>query len=171
MQRYGKQTPAVRVFALILMALLAFGGCVSAQKKPLPVRPSPVVPPDRIPRTQVNPTPQRTPSNTAITAEFNGMVQAETGVKKSYTVVLGNVAITGIEIKTAGKITTSQDIRKRATQKLEADPRIVKAYVTTDTATTAEIKKIAEEINRGKPATDYMDRLKGIIQRIRSIQV
>lgn len=82
LKRYGKQVPAIGVVALIMMALLAFGGCVSAQKKPLPVRPSPVVPPDRIPRTEVKPTPQRTPSNTAITTEFNGMVQAETGVNQ-----------------------------------------------------------------------------------------
>ncbi|MHB9093291.1 MAG: hypothetical protein ACYC21_01355 [Eubacteriales bacterium] len=97
--------------AIIIVATLVLtvaGGC-SAQKKPLPPRPGPV-PPDRVPRIQVKPTPQKPIAvSRDSAADINGKAESIHGVKKAHTVVVGNAAVIGIETTTTTNVGTVRD--------------------------------------------------------------
>lgn len=154
--RHLKGKIAVVMAVFLVLALMA--GC-APQKKPVPQRP--------LPGTEVNPTPNRTPAqNRDIAADIADKVIAIPGVERAYTVVIGNAVLIGIDLDAGKQEKGISDVKNRVAGKAEADPRIVRAYVSTDPDVTARIREIADNIRKGRPLTDYLDEIGEIIQRL-----
>lgn len=153
------------VILVVIFALTVWGGC-TPQKKPVPPTPGPVAP-DRAPSTPVKPAPDRTAEeNRDIAADITKKVEAVNGVKKAYTVVVGNAVLIGINLDSAREEKGISSVKNRVAEKAEADPRIVRAYVSTDPDVTARIREIADNVRKGRPVTDYLDEIGEIIQRL-----
>lgn len=151
---------SVLLVGCYLVSVIA--GC-TAQKKTLPPGPDPV-PPDKVPRMNVKPSPQKS-SN--IGADLNKTAETVKGVKKAYTVVFGNVAMVGVDIDKALDSDRTSILEKQVKSKIERDSRIVKAYITTESDITARIKKVASEVEKGQPLSNYLDEIKDIIKQIK----
>lgn len=162
MQRaYGKFT----IFLTAFMVLALLAGC-TPQKKPLPPNPG-TVPPDNVPRTEVKPTPRRTPAeNRDIAADIADQAADVQGVKSAYTVVVGNAVLIGLNLDANLQEKGISQVKNQVADKAEADPRIVRAYVSTDPDTTARIREMSDNVRKGRPITDYLDEIGEIIQRL-----
>lgn len=156
-----------KVFAvMVFMMVFSIGGGCDPQRKPIPPGSGPV-PPDRIPRMLVKPAPPGIPAqNRDIADDITKRVESEPGVAKAYTVVMGNTVLVGFDVENTNQEVRITEVKSRVTEKAEADPRIVRAYVSADPGITARIREIAYNIERGKPVTDYLDEIGEIIRRI-----
>ncbi len=155
----GKMLPALALLA----ALIVLGGC-AAQRKPLPPEPDA---PDRVPEMQVKPAPERSPAEDRdIAAEINRTVESVPGVERSYSVVVGNAVLIGFDLDQDQQEQGISNIKNRVAEKAEADPRIVRAYVSSDPDTTARIRELADNVRKGRPVTEYLDEIGEIIQRL-----
>lgn len=153
------------IILAVIMALTLLAGC-TPQKKLMPPKPD-TVPPDFVPKTEVKPTPQRSPAqNRDIAADIADQVANLPGVKSAYAVVVGNAALIGINLDANKQEKGISEVKNQVAEKAEADPRIVRAYVSTDPDTTARIREIANDVKKGRPMTDYLDEIGEIIQRL-----
>ncbi len=151
-------------FVILILALAILGGCTPQKKLIPPPGPDPV-PPDRVPRMFVKPTPGEVPRQSAdVAGDVSKEAQAVTGVRKAYTVVLGNAALIGVE--TEGLINDMIGLRVRVAQMTERDPRIARSHVTSDAEDVARIRDVAAAVQNGKPVTDYLQDVTQIIQKI-----
>ncbi|WP_418790967.1 YhcN/YlaJ family sporulation lipoprotein [Phosphitispora sp. TUW77] len=138
-----------RIFpaVVLLVAIIVLGGCTT-QKKPLPS------------------TPKSTAETKDLAADINKIAMSVQGVEKSYSVVVGNVALIGIDIDKDQQEPGISNIKNRVAEKAEADARIVRAYVSSDPDTTARIKELADNVRKGRPVTEDLDEIGEIIQRL-----
>lgn len=158
MKKFWHKISVILIFCVMIYLI---GGC-AAQKKALPPGPDPV-PPDRVPRMNVKPSPQKS-SN--IGADLSKIAEKVDGVRKAYTVILGNVAMVGIDIDNTANSDRTEKLEKEVKNKIERDSRVVKAYVSTDFAIISRIRKIADDVEKGRPITNYLDEIRDIIKKI-----
>ncbi|MBU7006257.1 YhcN/YlaJ family sporulation lipoprotein [Phosphitispora fastidiosa] len=147
----------------LMLVLIVFGGC-AVQRKPLPPEPDA---PDRVPEMEVKPAPDRSPAEDRdIAADINRIAESVPGVARSYSVVIGNAVLIGLDIDKDQQEQGISKIKNRVAEKAEADSRIVRAYVSSDPDTTARIRELADNIRNGRPVTEYLDEIGEIIQRL-----
>ncbi|GAB4263055.1 YhcN/YlaJ family sporulation lipoprotein [Thermincola ferriacetica] len=154
-----------KIIAFVLSGMLAFsvfGGC-TAQRKPLPPdanrAPSPTPAP--------GPTAPKTPEETRDAVnDLETKADTVPGVKKAYVVVVGNVALVGLNIQGAKQEKGTDTIKAKVTRVVEADRRIVKAYVTADPDMLARIREISAGVRQGKPITEFLDEISEMINRL-----
>lgn len=155
----GKLFPALT----LLVVLIVLGGC-AAQKKPLPTEPNA---PDRVPEMEVKPAPERSPAEDRDTAaDIRRIAESVPGVERSYSVVVGNAVLIGLDLDNDQQEQGISNIKNRVAEKAEADTRIVRAYVSSDPDTTARIRELADNVRKGRPVTEYLDEIGEIIQRL-----
>lgn len=155
------------MYAFIILVVGAFilGGCATPQKKLIPPPGPDPVPPDKVPRMYVKPTPQKVPRlSVDVASDVSKIAGTVTGVRKVYTVVIGNAAIIGVDTDTAWPEGIDL-IEKTVAQKAEQDPRIVKAHVTGNENDVQTLREIEAKVKDGKPVTDYLDRINSIMKR------
>lgn len=137
-----------------------FAGC-SAQKKPEPERVTPRE--EKAPVVDENRTQARARD---AADDISRNVLNIRGVKSAYVVVMGNVALIGINITEGKQEKGVNTVKNEAAERAEADKRIVRAYVSTDPDVVARIREINENVRKGRPITDYLDEIGEIIQRM-----
>lgn len=151
-------------FVILILGAVILGGCTPQKKLIPPPGPDPV-PPDKVPRMYVKPTPQRAPRLSAdVAADLSKIAGTVTGVREVYTVVVGNAAVIGIDTDTAWGEGIDL-IEKTVAKKVEQDPRIVKAHVTGNENDIQTLRQIEGKVKDGKPVTDYLDQINSIIKR------
>lgn len=158
-----------KIYAVLITILIiaVSGGCTPQKKLIPPPGPDPV-PPDKVPRMNVKLPPNKAPrESTDIAADISRVSERASGVTKAYTIVLGNVAIIGVKMGGSPALGIPS-LKQRIISDAERDPRIDKAYVTTDSAETDRLKSISDSVRKGKPVTDYMDQLNNIIKKASS---
>lgn len=145
---------------LILGAFLfsLFAGC-SAQKKPMPEGTAP----EKAPAIDENRSQARARD---AADDISRRVLKISGVKSAYVVVVGNVALIGINIEGGKQEKGINDIKNEAADRAEADKRIVRAYVSADPDIVARIREISDNVRKGRPLTEYLDEIGEIIQRL-----
>ncbi|PKM82831.1 MAG: hypothetical protein CVU89_01435 [Firmicutes bacterium HGW-Firmicutes-14] len=149
---------------ILILSVTLMGGC-TAQKKPLPPAPGPTAP-DRAPGTEVQPAPRTQAETRDIASDITRTAESVEGVEKAYTVAVGNTVLIGFDLEAGKQELGIAKIKNRVAEKAEADPRIVRAYVSSDPDITARIREISDNIRRGRPVTEYLDEIGEIIQRL-----
>lgn len=151
-------------FIILVLGLAVLGGCTPQKKLIPPPGPDPV-PPDNVPRMFVRPTPGKVPRQSAdVAKDVSKEAELVTGVRRAYTVVLGNAALIGVE--TDPVVNDIIGLRVRVAQMTEQDPRIARSHVTSEPEDVARIKTIADSVSKGRPVTDYLRDITRMIQRI-----
>lgn len=142
----------------VLLVVTMLAGCTAA-KKPVPPQPGP--------SPQVNPGQNRTAAETRdISADVNQAAESVAGVERAYSVVVGNTALVGFDMEANKQEEGIKQVKDSVARKVQADSRIVRAYVSSDPDVTSRIREIYDNIQKGRPVTDYLDEIGEIIQRM-----
>lgn len=165
MEGIGKKISAMLVACVVALSLV--GGC-AAQRKPLPPNTANPPAPSPVPAPAPNPNVQpKTPEQTRDTVtDLESRIEAVQGINDAYVVVLGNVAIVGLDIKNAKQELGTNQSKAEATRIAEADSRIIKAYVTADPDIIPRIREISQGIRDGRPVTEFLDEISEIMNRL-----
>lgn len=152
-------------FVILIVGAVFLGGCATPQKKLIPPPGPDPVPPDKVPRMYVKPTPQRLPRlSVDVAADVSKVAETVTGVRQAYTVVVGNAAIIGVDTDTSWPDGIDL-IEKTVAKKAEQDPRIVKAHVNGNENDVQTLREIERKVREGKPVTDYLEQINSILKR------
>ncbi|MDA8226997.1 MAG: YhcN/YlaJ family sporulation lipoprotein [Desulfitobacterium hafniense] len=162
--------PVILIFVLLLGVSL-LSGCPPQRKPevtPTPP-PGPTAPDNRIapapapavpgPRTQVQ---ARDAAD-----DIADKVAAVRGVNKASVVVVGNVALIGLDLDKDVEKGQTEAIREKAANEAKDDPRIVNAVVETDPDSVGRIQKIADGVRKGRPITEFFDEIGEFFNRLK----
>lgn len=157
------------LLAVLLVVIFTIGGC--APRKPIPTPPAPPTapaPPGTTPAPgtvtpapgAVTPAPVVPAPGTQARAadaadDIARRVAAIDGVNKAYVVVVGNVALLGLDLKKNIEGAKVESIREQAASRAKQDPRIVNAVVETDPDAVGRIQGMARGIAEGRPISDF----------------
>lgn len=155
----GKLFPALT----LLLVLIVLGGC-TAQKNRFRLNRMHLT---GFPKWRLNPLRKEVLPRTGIqSADIRRIAESVPGVERSYTVVVGNAVLIGLDLDRNQQEQGISNIKNRVAEKAEADSRIVRAYVSSDPDTTARIRELADNVRKGRPVTEYLDEIGEIIQRL-----
>ncbi|GAW29800.1 MAG: YhcN/YlaJ family sporulation lipoprotein [Bacillota bacterium] len=157
--------------AVLAATLIWSGGCPARKPAP-PTAPAPT-PPGTITTPAPTPTPPRTegPRTQAqardAADDIADAVSRIDGVNKASVVVVGNVALIGLDLKAGIEGTKVEAIREKAATTAKRDPRIVNAVVETDPDAVGRIKKIAAGVRQGRPISEFFDQISEFFKRLK----
>lgn len=162
----GKKIWRVRWGQICLLALLLLlvAGC-QPQRKPAPV-------PDNTGRLVPAPgTGQTLPVNPAEASALARRLAARAakvdGVNSATVVLTGNTALVGLDIKAKLPKSRINQIKKEVAAAIKKeDTRIRDVLVSTDADMVTRLKKIAEGISKGRPASSFRDEINDIMRRL-----
>ncbi|HEX3031074.1 MAG TPA: YhcN/YlaJ family sporulation lipoprotein [Bacillota bacterium] len=169
MSKYCKIGTIIMVPLLMSSALI---GCTA--KKPIPVNPPrTITTPNtvyRVPTAPMTPITRPAPATTAqardAAADISTKVAKISGVNKSYVVVVGNVALIGLDIKKDVQGSKVTAIKKEAAKIARQDTRIVSATVAEDADTVTRIRNISTGIGKGRPISEFFKQINEIFTRV-----
>ncbi|MDA8212272.1 MAG: YhcN/YlaJ family sporulation lipoprotein [Clostridia bacterium] len=154
---------SLALVAILVAAVLTLGGC--APRKPIPAPPAPPTAPAPPPATTpapgaVTPAPVVPAPGTQARAadaadDIARKAAAIDGVNRAYVVVVGNVALIGVDLKKNIEGAKVERIRELAASRAKEDPRIVNAVVETDPDAVGRIQGMARGIAEGRPISDF----------------
>lgn len=167
------------VLALSLTMALFSGGC--AERKPLPdnVPPGanpPQLGPDNVPQGEIRtPTPDAPPPGTPDPAidrqakdladDVAARVSDIDGIERAYVLVLGNVALIGIDVDANVRGTQVERLREEAAARAVDQRDIVNAVVQADVETVQRIREMAEGVRQGRPISEFFTQINEILNR------
>lgn len=169
-----------RIGTLIMVPLMMSSmliGCTT--KKPLPVNPpKTITTPSTVYRPPVSTvTPLGPATNVPAPAtqaqakdaadSISAKVAKINGVNKAYVVVVGNVAMVGLDMKKDVQGAKVETIRKEAARIAKQDTRIVSVIVANDVDTVTRIQKIATGIGQGRPISEFFKQINEIFNRVK----
>lgn len=100
----------------------------------------------------------------SLASEISNRAREITGVKDAVAIVLGNMAIIGVELRDG---VSSEDVEEQVEEKITANfTEIETAYVTSQEDLMDKIASVSERISGGQPTSQLMDDLFQIWQRI-----
>jgi YhcN/YlaJ family sporulation lipoprotein len=143
-----------------IFVFLAVTGC-AALRRPAPPEQVPGAPPG------ARQTLPNDPREASRLADRLAKVAAETpGVNRATVVLTGTTAYVGVNLEAEmEKERTEATKREVAKRVKDAEPRVERVMVTTDTDTVTRLKNIAEGVRRGEPVSAFADELKEINRR------
>ena len=150
------------IVTVLIIASLA--GC-TAYRRPTPT-PTPTPTPDpEAPEMPMTPAPQTAQPTTAdrVVKVVNSMAE----VKSSYAVVVGNVAMVGVDLR--DKLTTSQEesLKNRISSETKRQmPELAEVWVTSDPDLVKSIRDLAARISRGEPISGFFDEITQIMRKL-----
>ncbi|HBK84837.1 MAG TPA: hypothetical protein DDZ53_02255 [Firmicutes bacterium] len=145
------------IFSLVVMLIIAsLAGCMPF-RRPTPT-PTPTNP--------ITPTPQSTVQPTAADRVIK-IVNAMPEVKTSYALVVGNVAMVGVDLR--DKLTADKENALKT--RISADtkrqmPELAEVWVTSDPDLVTRIRNLASRISRGEPITGFFDEITNIAKKL-----
>ena len=165
---------------LAIVLLLVLAGCRTAQRRPFSTRtPAPTTPTplgDTKPRNMPTPTTPTgpLPTDTKEMAELQDELAREAeqvqGVNKAWVVISGKTALVGTELKdnfSGGSQGDAATIKDDIMNRLRtADGRITGVVVATDAGTVNQIRKVAEGMKAGKPATSFTRDIDSLVSKL-----
>jgi len=165
----GKGKKLIISTLALLMGLSVLSGC-PPQRKPVP---TPTPPPGpTAPAPPATPAPAVPGPNTQAQArdaadDIATRVATVDGVNKASVVVVGNVALIGIDLDKDVEKGQTEGIRENAARRAKEDPRIVNAVVETDPDSVARIQKIADGVRKGRPISEFFDEIAEFFNRLK----
>jgi YhcN/YlaJ family sporulation lipoprotein len=100
----------------------------------------------------------------SLASDISNRAREITGVKDAVAIVLGNMAIIGVELRDG---VSSEDVEEQVEEKITANfTEIETAYVTSQEDLMDKIASVSERISGGQPTSQLMDDLFQIWQRI-----
>ncbi len=144
---------------VLVLVLSSMAGCAiyrrpapNQQGQPAPN--APAVPPN----AQVQP---------SIADQIVRTVNAIEGVKGSYAVVLGNVAMVGVDLKDRLSGEQERELKTRVADEVERQiPNLAEVWVSADPDLVVRIRGLAERIARGEPISGFMDEITELLQKL-----
>lgn len=141
-------------FVLLALLISSFSGCASFRRP----APGPAVP-QVTPGNQVQPT---------VADQIVQMVNKMTGVKASYAVVIGNLAMIGVDLKDRLNADQENQLKDRIAAEVKAKmPQLAEVWVTADPDLVVRIRDLAARIARGEPISGFFDEVNNLIQKLR----
>lgn len=178
------QTTRARRILFICISLLiviAITGCRAAQKKPYSTKtPTPTTPAPRettpkttpVPMTQTKPLPTKTEEVAKLQDKLAKEAKKVPGVDDAWVVLSGKTALVGIQLDSdlprggqADAAGVKNDVRARVRQ---ADSRLTGVAVATDAGTVSQLRKVAEGMRAGKPATTFSRDINDLVSKLAS---
>lgn len=153
-----------RMIMFIVLALIvtSLAGCLPMRRPtptPTPTPTNPMTP---------GPTPTPTPTAQATTADrVVRIVNAMPEVKTSYALVVGNVAMVGVDMRDK----LSADKENALKTRISADtkrqmPELAEVWVTSDPDLVKRIRDLAGRISRGEPVTGFFEEISNIAKKL-----
>lgn len=150
------------MFIVLALIITSLAGCLPMR------RPTPTpTPTPTNPMTPV-PTPTPTPTAQATTADrVVRIVNAMPEVKTSYALVVGNVAMVGVDMRDK----LSADKENALKTRISADtkrqmPELAEVWVTSDPDLVKRIRDLAGRISRGEPVTGFFEEISIIAKKL-----
>ncbi|HKM38979.1 MAG TPA: YhcN/YlaJ family sporulation lipoprotein [bacterium] len=177
----GTKRPWKLLFlALALLVSLALASCRTAPRRPFSTRTPAPPTPTPLGQTRPKTTPAPTtpmgplPTDTKAVADLQDKLAKEAeqvqGVNKAWVVVSGKTALVGTELKenfTGGSQGDATGIKDDIMTRLrKADTRITGVVVATDAGTVKQVRKVAEGMRAGKPATTFTRDVDSLVSRL-----
>lgn len=146
-------------FIVIMLVLTSLAGCMPFR------RPAPT------------PSPSPTPSPTPITPDQNvqatsadrvvKIINAMDNVKGSYAVVIGNVAMVGVDLRDNLSGDQENELKTRISAETKRQlPELSEVWITADPDLVTRIRDLAERIGRGEPITGFFDEISNIAKKL-----
>jgi YhcN/YlaJ family sporulation lipoprotein len=144
---------------VLLLVLASMAGC-AVYRRPAPNQP-----------TQPGPTTPMVPPNAqaqpSVADEIVRIVNAMQGVKGSYAVVLGNVAMVGVDLKDRLSGEQEDQLKTRIATEVERQiPNLAEVWVSADPDLVVRIRSLADRIARGEPISGFMDEVTELLQKL-----
>ncbi|WP_010270165.1 YhcN/YlaJ family sporulation lipoprotein [Paenibacillus senegalensis] len=105
-------------------------------------------------------------SREEVAAHLEGIVKSLPQVEDAHCVVLGNMAIVGINVQPGLDRARVDSIKYSAAEALKKDPYGVNSLVTADLDLDQRIREVRDDINQGRPLSGLAEELGDIIGRI-----
>ncbi len=142
----------ILAFTLVLTSIT---GC-AVYRRPTPNTPS--VPNPATPNNQVQPT---------VADQIIQQVNAMPQVKGSYAVVLGNVAMVGIDLRDRLSGEQENALKTRiSTEVKQKMPALAEVWVSADPDLVVRIRDLAARIGRGEPVSGFMDQITALFKKL-----
>ncbi|MHB8170235.1 MAG: YhcN/YlaJ family sporulation lipoprotein [Thermincolia bacterium] len=157
---------------VLLIGVSLLSGC-PPQRKPEEVIPTPPPGPTApAPNPQITPDPVVPGPRTQVQArdaadDIADKVATVRGVNKASVVVVGNVALIGLDLDKDVEKAQTEAIRERAATQAKDDPRIVNAVVESDPDSVARIQKIADGVRKGRPISEFFTEIGEFFNRLK----
>lgn len=145
------------VIALIIASL---AGCMPLR------RPTPTPTPAPTPINPMTPAPQGNVQATTADRVVK-LVNAMPEVKSSYALVVGNVAMVGVDLR--DKLTADREnvLKTRISADTKRQmPELAEVWVTSDPDLVTRIRDLAGRIGRGEPVTGFFDEISNIAKKL-----
>ncbi|MDD3365452.1 MAG: YhcN/YlaJ family sporulation lipoprotein [Syntrophomonas sp.] len=158
----------IMFMTLLIGICLVVGGCNSAAKKPIQPIPSAPMPASPEPNNPVNPNTPSSAQPSTMEVANRAVIEADKvmQVNKAAAIVQDNIIYIGLDLKAnLGK----QKIAATEKNVVDRVKKIETGYtvrVTSDMATVAAIKTIAEGIAEGKPMTSFKKEMDMIMMKM-----
>lgn len=151
---------SIRHWILIVAAFALLAGCASPPaEQPEQTEPGKV-------SQQAVPGTKEDWSRQQIADHLEGIVKSLPQVEDAHCVVLGNMAIVGINVEPGLDRARVDSIKYSAAEALKKDPYGVNSLVTADLDLDQRIREVRDDINQGRPLSGMAEELGDIIGRI-----
>ncbi|MGI6343934.1 MAG: YhcN/YlaJ family sporulation lipoprotein [Bacillota bacterium] len=159
MKQLKKKLSVILVLALVMFTL---SGCTlyrrpdarQQQTMPGPNQPTPITP--------------TTPARTTSADQIVRMVNSREEVKNSYAVVLGNVAIVGVDMNDRISGDRENRLKDDISAQVEKEmPELAEVWVTADPDLVVRVRDLARRIERGEPISGFLDEVGELLKKLR----
>ncbi len=142
---------------VILLILASLAGCMPMR------RPTPTP----TPNTPVVPQPDQQNVQATVADRVVKLVNAMPEVKASYALVVGNVAMVGVDLRDRLSGDKENELKSRISAETKKQlPELVQVWVTADPDLVTRIRDLAGRISRGEPITGFFDEITEIAKKL-----
>ena len=168
---HNRVKKSVLTLVVLLLGVSLLSGC-PPQRKPEVTPTPPPGPTAPAPNAPITPAPAvpnpRTQAQARDAADnIADRVAAVRGVNKASVVIVGNVALIGLDLDKDVEKGQTEAIRERAATQAKDDPRIVNAVVESDPDSVARIQKIADGVRKGRPISEFFTEIGEFFNRLK----
>ncbi len=149
-----KKLIRLTVLALVIASL---AGCMPMR------RPAPTP----TPNTPVAPQPDQQNVQATVADRVVKLVNAMPEVKSSYALVVGNVAMVGVDLRDQLSGDKENELKSRISANTKKEiPELAEVWVTSDPDLVTRIRDLAGRISRGEPITGFFDEITNIAKKL-----
>jgi YhcN/YlaJ family sporulation lipoprotein len=153
------------VIAVVFSMLIGLPACMPMRRPAPTPAPTPTNPENQL--GQQNMTPGQNAQSTTAADRVVRLVNAMPEVKGSYALVVGNVAMVGVDMRDK----LSGDKENELKDRISADtkrqmPELAEVWVTADPDLVTRIRDLAGRIARGEPITGFFEEISNIAKKL-----
>ncbi len=143
----------------VVLIVASLTGCMPFR------RPAPT--PTPTPDTPMAPQPEQQNVQATVADRIMKLVNAMPEVKASYALVVGNVAMVGVDLRDRLSGDKENELKSRISAETKKQfPELAEVWVTADPDLVTRIRELAGRISRGEPITGFFDQITEIAKKL-----